>query len=224
MTLSEFWRIFHLIFFLSVSLDNCQSMQERMILPSILDFQLPDEVKSLFNAHESHFRFGLDQHPIAKSNLSVNNKSVSSTIDETQQRNIRGWTLEEDNLLRNAVAQFPHGSVRWEVVAKSVSRRNMKQCRERWEFHLNPEISKEPFTQYEDRVIVAQQKKIGNRWTLIAEQLPGRTSSSVKNRWYTVLKRLSPKEVNQLLNGYHGMIQMQINNNNNNNNNLVSRK
>ncbi|OHT11224.1 Myb-like DNA-binding domain containing protein [Tritrichomonas foetus] len=166
-----------------------RAMQEKRALPSIYDFTLPTEISQLFSAQESLHQF-----------------SKPTSNDVYYQRNIRGWSDDEDNLLRQAVSQFKGREIKWEVVARNVPRRNMKQCRERWEFHLNPNINKEPFTPSEDRHIITQQRKLGNRWTIIAEQLPGRTSSSVKNRWYTVLKKLTPKEVNQILN-YQAVIQ-----------------
>ena len=49
-----------------------------------------------------------------------------------------------------------------------------KQCRERWHNHLNPNISKAPWTKEEDRVILRCQ--INNTtvsWADIAKQLPG---------------------------------------------------
>ena len=96
------------------------------------------------------------------------------------------WSLEEDEALRNAVS----GSkpIFWDVVAKAVRGRTPKQCRERWMYRLQPELKKTPFEKWEDDLIFEQKKKIGNRWTQIAMQLPGRTSCSVKNRWYTVLR------------------------------------
>ena len=158
-----------------------KTMHGRTELPSIYEFVLPDEVSLLFKTQESLHNF------------------EPPPSDEIYKKNNRGWTEEEDGLLKRAVAQFGPGKIRWDQVSKNVPTRNMKQCRERWEFHLNPSINKEPFTVGEDRIIIMQQKKLGNRWTVIAEMLQGRTSSAVKNRWYTVLKKLSTKEIHQLM-------------------------
>ena len=109
-------------------------------------------------------------------------------MDPKQQELItRGsWTQAEDDLLVSAVAQL--GPKKWTDIAKFVPSRTSKQCRERWFNRLCPELKHEPFEPWEDRIILEKQKEIGNRWSVIAKQLPGRSSNAIKNRWYSGLK------------------------------------
>ncbi|ETW09789.1 hypothetical protein, variant [Aphanomyces invadans] len=58
-----------------------------------------------------------------------------------------------------------------------------KQCRERWKNHLDPSINKGPYSSDEDMLLAAAYAELGNRWTQIANRLPGRTEDSVKMRW-----------------------------------------
>ena len=105
--------------------------------------------------------------------------------------NSRGaWTQQEDEQLINAVHQL--GAKKWTDIAKFVPTRTSKQCRERWHHRLDPELKREPFEAWEDQVIIEKQAEIGNRWALIAHQLPGRSASAVKNRWYSGLRSHHP--------------------------------
>ena len=105
------------------------------------------------------------------------------------------WTPEEDELLRKAVTSST--PVVWDLVASQVPGRNPVQCRDRWKYRLDPDLKKKIFEDWEDDLIIEERRRLGNKWTLIANKLPGRTDYAVKNRWYTYLKfheHLSPEE------------------------------
>lgn len=97
------------------------------------------------------------------------------------------WTADEDKQLLDAMASF-QGHICWEELSKRIPGRTAKQCRERWQFRLHPDVSKAPFQPWEDEFIIFERQNKGNHWTEIASKLPGRTSCAVKNRWYTVLR------------------------------------
>ncbi len=87
-----------------------------------------------------------------------------------------------------------HQNLQWRSIAENLPGRSGKQCRERWCYHLRPNIKKGGWTEAEDDLIDRLQKKIGNKWTTIAESLPGRTDNDVKNRWHTCKKKLANKK------------------------------
>lgn len=96
------------------------------------------------------------------------------------------WSQQEDELLKAAVSQL--GTKKWCDIARFVPTRTAKQCRERWFNRLDPELKHGPFEQWEDKIIIDKQKEIGNRWSVIAQLLPGRSCGQIKNRWYSSLK------------------------------------
>ncbi|KAL4109662.1 hypothetical protein PRIC1_001358 [Phytophthora ramorum] len=103
------------------------------------------------------------------------------------------WTPEEDAKLRDLVAE---GKKNWGQVASLIPGRTSKQCRERWCNHLDPNINKGSYTEDEDKIIVEMQAKLGNRWSIIAQQLKGRTEDAVKIRWKSLMRgrRAASKE------------------------------
>ena len=97
------------------------------------------------------------------------------------------WTKEEDEMLRKLVEQ--HGPKKWSLIATFIPGRIGKQCRERWLNHLDTSVRKTPWTEAEDRILLAAQLSKGNRWCEIAKMLDGRPENAVKNRWNSLQNR-----------------------------------
>ncbi|KAM5577423.1 hypothetical protein ABKV19_007992 [Rosa sericea] len=53
----------------------------------------------------------------------------------------------------------------------------------RWLNYLKPNIKRGDFAEDEVDLMIRLRKLLGNRWSLIAGRLPGRTSNDVKNYW-----------------------------------------
>ncbi|CAN1353096.1 Transcription factor MYB2 [Linum perenne] len=104
------------------------------------------------------------------------------------------WTAEEDSILANYVAI--HGEGYWNVAARSSGlRRTGKSCRLRWMNYLRPNVRRGNITLEEQLLILQLHSRWGNRWSKIAEHLPGRTDNEIKNYWRTRVQKLA-KQLN----------------------------
>nr|WUT88022.1 R2R3 MYB transcription factor [Rehmannia chingii] len=113
------------------------------------------------------------------------------------EKNARGvrkgaWTKDEDILLKKCIEKYGEG--RWHLVPlRAGLNRCRKSCRLRWLNYLRPNIKRGYFNKDEVDLIVRLHKLLGNRWSLIAGRIPGRTANDVKNFWNThVEKKLKP--------------------------------
>ncbi|OAY43543.1 transcription factor MYB3R-3 isoform X2 [Manihot esculenta] len=97
-----------------------------------------------------------------------------------------GWTPEEDETLRNAVAAFKGKS--WKKIAEFFPDRSEVQCLHRWQKVLNPDLVKGPWTQEEDDKITELVAKYGpTKWSVISKSLPGRIGKQCRERWHNHL-------------------------------------
>lgn len=95
------------------------------------------------------------------------------------------WTEEEDTLLTTAIET--HGT-QWFQVAKMLHGRTDDQCAKRWRENLDPSISRQPWTEEDDDLLMKTYEKIGRRWKDLASHFEGRPPVHCRNRVQSLVR------------------------------------
>ena len=96
------------------------------------------------------------------------------------------WSQQEDSVLQQAVSM--HDGKNWKSIASFLKGKTEVQCLHRWTKVLNPSLTKGPWTEEEDRLVVELVEKHGaKKWSLIAQNLPGRIGKQCRERWHNHL-------------------------------------
>ena len=122
--------------------------------------------------------------------MSAEPRTAGEEADGHSKVGKHSWTPEEDEKLMAAVTKY--GACRWSMIAMHVaSGRVGKQCRERWNNHLCPDVKKSEWSDAEDLAILQGVADRGTRWCEIVQTaaLAGRTDNAIKNRFYALQRR-----------------------------------
>jgi hypothetical protein len=97
------------------------------------------------------------------------------------------FTPKADAQLTELVRKY--GTDSWNVVAAGMPGKSVRQCRDRWNNYLSPDVNQSLWTEEEDKVVLREYRNLGEQWRLIAIFLPGRTGPAIRNRWTVLMNR-----------------------------------
>ena len=102
------------------------------------------------------------------------------------------WTKREDDNLKNQITSEKRQII-WEVISHKLKKKGIKktakQCRERWIHNLDPKVKKKKWTKFENNLLFDKFKEKGNKWKSIANEFKGRTDNSVKNNFFSLIRK-----------------------------------
>jgi hypothetical protein len=88
-----------------------------------------------------------------------------------------------------------HGATKWTECSKLIRGRCGKQCRERWVNILNPGVKKGNWSNEEQEKIFQSLSIHYTSWSSMSKLLPGRTENSIKNYFYSSIRRLKSNQI-----------------------------
>jgi hypothetical protein len=97
------------------------------------------------------------------------------------------FTLDEDRNLIELVQRF--GSKDWIRISSMMNGRNPRQCRERYNNYLNPDLRTGGWTAQEDELLQKKFEQLGPKWNAIGKCFVNRSDNGLRNRWMVLARQ-----------------------------------
>lgn len=119
----------------------------------------------------------------------VNTKSIRVSTIEPGHRN--RFTKAEDERLKQLLAL--RNPPNWNEIAHYMNNRTSRQCRERYNNYLRPNIINGQWTKEEDDLLKQLYDKYGPKWSLISQSFKSRSAVNIKNHHSTLVSQANIK-------------------------------
>ena len=102
------------------------------------------------------------------------------------------WTKQQDKELKNQINSEKRQII-WNVISHKLKqmgiKKTAKQCRERWTQNLAPSVKKQKWSNLQNSKLFELFRKKGNKWKSIATFFDGKTDNSVKNKFFSLIRK-----------------------------------
>jgi myb proto-oncogene protein len=118
-------------------------------------------------------------------------------MNHDQHKSKTKFTKEEDELIVMCVdsVKEKNEKVRWKEIASKIPSRTNRQIRERYMNFLNPDVNRNPLTEYEliilMKIVALHANASSIPWKMISKSFPGRTDIFLKNNYGRIKRKLS---------------------------------
>ena len=127
---------------------------------------------------------------LQKKRSHIKSKEINNKEDPIINIKLGSWNDEENNKLRQWVKK--NGAFNWTKCADYMKNRTAKQCREHWKNSLDSNLKVGQWTSEEDLLIMKFYKKYES-WRKMIPIFEGRTENSIKNRFFSQLRKIAVK-------------------------------
>jgi len=133
---------------------------------------------------------------IENEDIPMSTMSVGGSNGSPKEERVK-WTSDQDTSL--ASLAITYGAKNWNAIASCMNekyplnRKTSKQCRERWHYCLDLKINHKPWSKCEEAELIMAHMEYGNRWCDIATRFKGRHNNMIKNRFYSILRKVKNK-------------------------------
>jgi hypothetical protein len=136
--------------------------------------------------------------------------SVGGSNESPKEERIK-WTSDQDSTLASLAISY--SAKNWNAIASRMNekyplnKKTSKQCRERWHYCLDLKINHKPWSKCEEAELIVAHMDYGNRWCDIATRFKGRHNNMIKNRFYSILRKVKNKI---RINDYNSQDQLEL--------------
>ena len=102
------------------------------------------------------------------------------------------FTKVEDELLFSLCKD--QNEIKWKVVASHFKDRTPRQCRERYNHYVRPDVTNSKWTKEEELLLKELVEQHGTKWSVIATFFHELSDNNLNNRWYKHIFRINKRQ------------------------------